>query len=271
MISLRGRKAPAASIYLFHHAGGMPTAFFRWERHFPVDWEIHLMEHPGRGSLCNLTPAASPDHILDHFQREIGSASTGEPFIFFGHSMGAWLAWRLVVWLEERGAPLPAFLGVSGKSPPATWATPPSPFFSAPSAPDEELWGQLCTVGGVGDPQLIPDDLKKLSLTWLRDDLALYASAQALEAKPPVSVPLGIWCGLEDPIASSGAMPGWGEATTRATRLFPHPGGHFYLHERAAEIVSEIVDLAGQARPAPSLPTRRSGLRSPSLLQTRSG
>ncbi|SNQ47641.1 Surfactin synthase thioesterase subunit (fragment) [Frankia canadensis] len=40
----------------------------------------------------------------------------GRPFAFFGHSMGALLAYRLTVAVEREGGPAPRLLAVSGWS-----------------------------------------------------------------------------------------------------------------------------------------------------------
>ena len=72
--------------------------------------------------------------------------SLATPFVFYGHSMGARLAFEVTRELRRRGAPMPQELLVSGRR--------------APHCPESELMHAL------GDPQLVARLRRLGGLNW---------------------------------------------------------------------------------------------------------
>ncbi|MFD8414029.1 thioesterase domain-containing protein [Streptomyces sp. NPDC059650] len=144
---------PAARLFLFHHAGGSHLLYRGWAEHFPKDWELCLLEAPGRGHLQALPLIDDCDRLVDYVHTAIAPL-LDRPFGFFGHSLGALIAYQLTRRLHDEGGPLPTWLGVSAFGAPHTEA-------SAADRPhlmsDEALRGWLRSVGG-SQPQLLDND-----------------------------------------------------------------------------------------------------------------
>ncbi|MFD8410904.1 thioesterase II family protein [Streptomyces sp. NPDC059650] len=153
VIRPRPLRDPAARLFLFHHAGGSHLLYRGWAELFPQDWELCLLEAPGRDRLQSLPLIDDCDRLVDYFHTAIAPL-LDRPFGFFGHSMGALIAYQLTRRLHHGGDPLPDWLGVSAYGAPRGEA-------GADDRPhlmsDDELRGWLRSVGG-SEPQLLDND-----------------------------------------------------------------------------------------------------------------
>jgi medium-chain acyl-[acyl-carrier-protein] hydrolase len=159
------------------------------------------------------------------------------PFAFFGHSMGAAVAFELARELRRRGCPLPKILIASSARAPQFRRdhSPPPP----PSR--EEFLDQLRRLGAmpVEDPDLLPAVLPALEA-----DAALYRNYVYTD-DPPFDFPVRAYGGADDPNIRCEHLEGWDEQTTGdfAVRMFH--GGHFYLNSHREEFLSRLAaDLA---------------------------
>ncbi|MFD0430994.1 thioesterase II family protein [Streptomyces zhihengii] len=56
--------APAVRLVAFHHAGGSAASWFPLTRHLPVDWDVLLLDLPGRGKRHTEPALESMDEIV---------------------------------------------------------------------------------------------------------------------------------------------------------------------------------------------------------------
>src|SRR6185369_9129448 len=85
-----------------------------WATAVPPDIEVLGVQLPGRGSRFKEPLATELSPLLDALALEITRLGEDAPFAFFGHSMGALIAFEVARELRRRGAPLPSHLFVSG-------------------------------------------------------------------------------------------------------------------------------------------------------------
>ncbi|CAJ1431531.1 unnamed protein product [Effrenium voratum] len=95
------------------------SCFHAWAPQLP-GVELMPLELPGRGvrmaeRLCCDSLVHLAQQALDGIGRGIFES---HPFVFFGHSFGAWLAYEMVQELRRRGWPLPLKLYVSANRAP---------------------------------------------------------------------------------------------------------------------------------------------------------
>ena len=164
----------------------------------------------------------------------------GPPFVFFGHSMGAGIAFELTHSLLLRGRKLPAALIVSSAKAPAIRTPVPEPS-------DTELIAQLKKLGGA--PEGATEDLDWMRLVFpaLRADTRLYRRWQP-KARNPLPVPIFAYCGDSDPNLSADNMERWKEETSAEFKLRIFSGGHFYFQPDATELLSTISEDGGTAK-----------------------
>lgn len=103
---------PAVRLFLLHHAGGSHLLYRGWTRLFPDDWDICLLDAPGRGNAQALPLIADGAGLVAYFGEALAPLMD-RPFAFFGHSVGARVAYGLTHHLADTGRRLPLWLGVS--------------------------------------------------------------------------------------------------------------------------------------------------------------
>jgi medium-chain acyl-[acyl-carrier-protein] hydrolase len=217
-------KAPAERLFWFPHAGGGSSTAVAQEGIIAVRLpgrEARIAEAPFE-RMASLIPALA-DAIDLYLDR---------PFAFFGHSMGAVVAFELARELRRRSRPLPRGLIASGaRAPQFRRGHVPPP---APSR--EEFIEQLRRLGGLpsDDPALL-----RAALPALEADAALYRHYMYAEGEP-FAFPIRAWGGVDDPNIHREHLAGWREQTTGGFGVRTFPGGHFYLNTSREEFLAAL-------------------------------
>ena len=208
-------------IYAFHHAGGSASGYL-WRKFFPEEIEVCAIQLPGRESRFLQAPITRMAAVVDELSPILAS-TMDLPFAFFGHSMGALIAFNVTRRLRASGAPLPRHLFVSAHRAPHL---PRRGLIHA--LPDKEFLERL------GDSRLaaLDAELREIFLPIVRADITVCETYRH-EPAPALPVPITAFGGHEDHMVDEAELRGWAEHTASAFDLQMYPGGHFYL--RGAE------------------------------------
>src|SRR4051812_34765608 len=98
-------------LFCFHHAGGGGVVFKSWSKALAPAIEVVPVE------IANRERVATLRHLLDEVNEQLGPL-LDEPHMFFGHSFGALLAYRLACARAAAGSVLPRAVFLSAYSPP---------------------------------------------------------------------------------------------------------------------------------------------------------
>src|SRR6185503_6634544 len=151
------------------------------------------------------------------------------PFVLFGHSLGALVAFELARALRRASLPQPVHLVVSScEAPPLSPTVPP-----LHTQPDAALIARLQRLNGTSPALLAHPEFRK--------DLELIET-YLFEPEPPLAVPLTAFGGLEDTVPRE-ALEGWRVHTARfgGARLFP--GDHFYLNTQRELLFAALAEV----------------------------
>jgi medium-chain acyl-[acyl-carrier-protein] hydrolase len=149
---------------------------------------------------------------------------TDRPFVLFGHSTGALVAFELARRLEQEGR-LPAQLLVSGCGAPQL---PPGRPGQIHDLPDADFLEQLRALGGMPDAMLANPELRDLFLPILRADFKLTETYRYVPGVP-LRCPVTAFTGLEDRFVSRQSAEAWRDQTTGAFALYTLPSDHLFL------------------------------------------
>ncbi|WP_331752326.1 thioesterase domain-containing protein [Streptomyces chartreusis] len=228
---------PAARLFLLHHAGGSHLLYRGWAQHFPQDWELCLLEAPGRGHLQTHPLIDDCDRLVDYFHNAIAPL-LDRPFGFFGHSLGALIAYQLTRRLHHEGDPLPTWLGVSAYGAPRVEAgTNDRPHLMS----DDELRSWLRNVGG-STPQLLDNDaIWPTFAPVFRSDFKLLDTWAPPHDPELLPVPLSVFGGRHDKLIGEDRLLSWRAFTTHFRGLKRYEGDHFYVMDHRQPLAAAIT------------------------------
>jgi surfactin synthase thioesterase subunit/glycosyltransferase involved in cell wall biosynthesis len=207
----------APRLFCFPHAGGgagQPLALSGWTA-VPV-------RLPGRESRLAEAPFERIGPLVAALAAQI-DFYLDQPFAFFGHSMGAVVAFELARELRRRSRPLPRMLIASGARAPQFRRHHLPPPVPSPEAFVEELR----RLEGIPAEVLGDAALMRAILPALEADAAVYRNYIYAEASP-LPIPVRAYGGADDPNVRREHLDGWREQTTASFAVRVFPGGHFF-------------------------------------------
>jgi surfactin synthase thioesterase subunit len=237
-------------LFCFPYAGGSAFNFIPWRAALDPSIEICAVQSPGRGARIAEPPIASMPALLKMMAPAITTQHRSLPFAFFGHSVGALIAFELARYLRLHGVGGPERLFMSGCQAPQYR----SPTRKLHELPDAAFLEELRNYNGTPPEVLENRELMELLLPTIRADFAL-AENYIYRSGPLLQTPISVFAGKDDDNKASGQVDGWKRETADDCRINWFEGGHFFidtardavirqLNAELIEIPSSIVEAA---------------------------
>ncbi|MEV0262320.1 alpha/beta fold hydrolase [Streptomyces sp. NPDC050617] len=228
-------------LFCLPHAGGDTVEYQPWAQLLAPRAEVLPVVLPGRGKRYREAHATNLRQLTEALVEGL-MPLTDAPFAFFGHSLGAVLAFETARELSRRGRP-PLLLIASASPPPHRAAERPG---DRHLLPDAEFLNAVVEAGGTSPEVLEEPELLRLVLPRLRADYTMAETYRYTGGGPPLPCPVRSYAGRHDGMLRGGALEEWAHVSAQETappRMFP--GGHFYLEEcRPAVLAAIRQDLA---------------------------
>ncbi|MDJ1133952.1 thioesterase II family protein [Streptomyces iconiensis] len=238
------RSSATLRLFCFHHAGAGALTFARWKREFTSEVQVLPVRLPGRETRLREPRITEGSHLLDELDTHLGPLLE-EPYAFYGHSLGALVAYRFAQHRQRTGQRTPALVGLGACPPPHL----PTPLTEHRDLSDEGLLAALNRYGTL--PSYLFERPRWLStlLSTTRDDLHLAASLRE-GARERLTCPVHAFAGAEDEAATASAVAEWRRYTSGPFALHTVPGGHFFVREA---VLPELLaaELRHRTRPHP--------------------
>ncbi len=223
-------------LFCFPYAGGAAFVYRDWANHLPSTVQVVPVELPGRGARLAETPFVSVPPLISELS-EVITPLLDVPFVFFGHSMGAVIAFELARSLRRKHAVEPRRLLVSGRRAPELPDDEPITY----NLPAPELIDELRRLQGTPKEVLENAELMALMIPLIRADFQLVQSYEYV-AEAPLRCPISVFGGLQDTEVPRESLQLWENQTCRRFTLHMLPGDHFFL--RSSQ--SLLLGLLGQ-------------------------
>ncbi|WP_326698416.1 alpha/beta fold hydrolase [Streptomyces sp. NBC_01754] len=234
LVTPRPRPEARLRLLCFAYAGGGSAAFTGWADALPPDAELSAVRLPGRESRILQRPYTRLDDLLPDLVRAV-SDYCREPYVLFGHSMGALIAYAYARRLCDAGPRGPEHLIVSGRRAPQLPHNRPLLHDLA----DGELLRRLREFGGTTDELLSDPRTMRLVLPGLRADFQLNDTYR-YTPEPRLDCPVTAFGGRQDSHVDGAGIAAWADRTTGPFAVRMLDGGHFFLHSSQAELLRAI-------------------------------
>ena len=221
---------PRLRLFVFPHSGSGAYPYRPMAAALPPWVELSILQLPGRETMFG-----SP---MFHAMAPLVAATTPViadkldlPYAFFGHSLGAQVAFEVARALRERGKTPPKGLIVSGTR------APHLPLRRIPlhALPTPELINELRRYGGTPEAVLQNQELMDLFLPPLRADLTIFETHSYTPAES-FDFPITAFGGRTDHRTDIEEVEEWRQHTKDKFSVRFFDGGHFYLLEQSRQL-----------------------------------
>jgi surfactin synthase thioesterase subunit len=236
----RPARNAAARLVCLPHAGGSAPFFLPVAAALSPGVDVVAIQYPGRQDrraeppISDLAVLADRIHGILRRQPEL-------PLTFFGHSMGALLAFEVTRRLEANGSDGangsgPVRLFASGRRAPSTYRDE-----KVHLRDDAGILAEVRRLNGTSSALLSDDELMRAALPALRAD---YQATETYGCPPDVTVscPISVLTGDSDPKTTMDEANAWARHTSGSFSLQVFAGGHFFLTDQADEVMKVLTE-----------------------------
>ncbi|MGO7169637.1 thioesterase II family protein [Rhizobium leguminosarum] len=229
-------------LFCFPYAAGNPAAYLAWQEVLGPSVEVCAIQFPGRGRRLREANIDRLDPLV-HRLAPVISSECNLPFSFFGHSLGALVAFELARFCKRMNIRQPEQIIVSGCEAPSMRTQDDALHL----LDDEHLIAELREYNGTPAEILDHQEYMALALPSIRADFAI---AETYEYRPGVRLdqPLHVLAGVGDRIVPSDRVPQWLNETTRPGSVHWFEGDHFFVdaqRDGVAILVKKLLASRG--------------------------
>jgi medium-chain acyl-[acyl-carrier-protein] hydrolase len=240
-----GRPRPDADqrLVCFPYAGGGVSVFRGWQAELRQNIEVRIVELPGRGALMRTAPFRRMEPLVEATVSAL-SPFLDKPLAFFGHSMGALVAFEVARTLALRHGVEPRHLFASAHP------APHLPRAQAPihDLPEPQFHDELRRRGGTPTEVLNDAEIMRLTSPAVRADFEVCETYRFFPGWP-LECPITAFGGDDDRDVTTETLEAWRVHTRAAFNRHSGPGDHFFIHTDRVALVT-LVDRALKATEA---------------------
>ncbi len=222
------------TLYIFPHAGGSAQYYVPFAKTFTSGVKRIAVQYPGKGGTHDLASFHSIEHLADRvfdlLPKDAGAAEGGKA-AFFGHSMGALVAFEVARRFEDAGREV-STLFVSASAAPGRIGA------ADIGESDRGLLDAVSEITGVKPELLENEEFAARILPTLRGFKAI--ADYDCPPEVTVSAPIVAYLGDDDEIATVEKVSPWAQRTTSEFTMRQFTGHHFYLNDHLSELVGDI-------------------------------
>lgn len=221
-------------ILFFPFAGGAGEIYASWFNHFNKQIKCEAYNLPGRGRRFHEQAFDNINSLIEEVAEYVLNKMS-PPFYFFGHSMGALIAFELSRTLYFQHQICPKSIFFSGHRAPML----PNKRSLLHKKNSEDLFSELVAMGGLpSDGSIVMADIE-IFLPTLYSDFKL---CETYEYKNfgPLPCQINVMWGESDATIQAEHLDLWQKESLQPVNYYKMEGDHFYIRENFQNIISFI-------------------------------
>ena len=230
---------PHCQLYCFPYGGVGASVFKKWTKYLDPDIELIGIQMPGRETKIKEPPFLQMKPLVKALANCM-PRKPRLPYAFYGHSLGALIAFELTVELQMAGYQGPNHLIVSGcRAPHIHNQRKP-----INQLPDDQFIEAIRKLGGTPEEVLQNEILMEVFLPILRSDFTLFEN-YVYEEKLPLEIPILAFSGIEDQEVGKDDLLAWKTYTKKEFKPKFFPGNHFFLENQYQQLIASFLPVLG--------------------------
>ncbi|MCX7922799.1 MAG: thioesterase domain-containing protein [Clostridia bacterium] len=223
-------------LFCLPYAGGSAMVYSKWKRFLHNSIELCPIELAGRGKRFNEPFYESFGSAVEDVYNLVKSQIDDSKYAIFGHSMGSWLAYELILKLKESNYPEPVHAFFSGRYPPHIKHREEKIHM----LPDDEFMSKILKYGGTPKELAENKELLAIFIPILRAD---YRILETNDERPEIcqlGYGISVLNGIEDAEVTQNDLDEWEKYAGESFNLYEFDGGHFFINDHTQKIVDII-------------------------------
>ncbi len=224
-------------VIAFPFAGGNAGVYHPWKSHLDKNVEVLAYTPPGRAGRFQDKLAMTMEELVDDAWRQFNQF-LDKPYILFGHSLGALVAFEFLHKLKSQSKTMPVHFIASARKAPhlksmTDWTT----------LNDEEFTQKLDKLGGLHPDIAANKELLELLMPILRADIGIVEQYNP-DDRTPLTCPATVFGGTEDANIPENDLELWQSCFAKPIKLNMLDAGHFYLDTHAADLTNCVHKIS---------------------------
>ncbi|UII24661.1 thioesterase domain-containing protein [Fulvivirga maritima] len=220
-------------LFCFPYAGGSASIFYEWKSYLSPHIEIIAIELKGRGRRIKEDLYDNVDELIDDIFSIIKKHLHNCNYAFFGHSMGAMIAYELTLRIKREKLHLPVHLFVSGRGAPHIYK--PKNYHLLD---DKNFEKEILKLGGTPPEFFDYPELLEIFLPLLKNDFKL-SDTKNRDDIIPIETGLTAFFGNDEDLTLE-QIEEWRNYTSRIYEKNIYPGGHFFIKKYYKKVIKVI-------------------------------
>lgn len=229
-----GNTIKKINLFMFPYAGGNKYSYNNYSRQLSDRFNIIALESTGRGGRIKEALVTNLEDIASDFFEQIRDR-LNSPYLFFGHSMGSWLAYLVTHLINVNKLPLPVHLFFTGSGNPAVY----QPTVIRHRLNKRDFFAHLVDLGG-----LLPEVLNNGALLDYFEPI-LRADFMAVEQyrhnlQPKLNIPITVIIGDNEKNLTLDMALAWKNETVGEFEVKVLKGHHFFINDHVV-LIAEML------------------------------
>ncbi len=239
------KETPRLRLFCFPYFAGGASVFSSWPSFLPKDIEVCAIQFPGREERIGETPFLDLEALVSKIV-SLMKPLLDCPFAFYGHSLGAVVAFEVARILDKEKLSPKQFIAGSWGAPHLKW-----PFMNLENISEEDIQKEENSelmkehLKTLEIPSSVLEDEKLMNemMPSLRADVIMIGKRHNFQNGGAENFPITAIAGEKDTVFGISQVQGWGKHTKNSFAFHTiSGGGHLFVRDQKEELLKILGD-----------------------------